>query len=253
MLKHGDTFAVFDRFGDIAPARRASRGSTTRAPASSRASSFAWGERPLLLSSTRPARQRLLAVDLTNPDLYATDAVVPQGHAARLPRSSSCGEARAYERIRIAQLRARAVAIDSRARLRRRLRRHLRGARHAASAARRRDLRRSHRRPRDARLSRARRRRRAARACSCTPAAVTSRSLRRSGLTLEPQRDELTSTSTIACEPAARDRRRCRSSTALARRRSAHAVRSAERGASCARSNDAVQRVARAARVPISP
>ena len=36
VLKHGDTFAVFDRFGDIQPVGSASRASTTRAPASCR-------------------------------------------------------------------------------------------------------------------------------------------------------------------------------------------------------------------------
>ncbi len=42
VLKHGDSFAVFDPHGDIVPAQPASKGSTTRARGFFRNSSCCW-------------------------------------------------------------------------------------------------------------------------------------------------------------------------------------------------------------------
>ena len=80
VLKHNDTFAVFDRVGDIRPIGMAGEGlyyAGTR-----HLNHLALdinGKRPLLLSSTVRQDNALLAVDLCNPELD-----LPEGQA--LPR-----------------------------------------------------------------------------------------------------------------------------------------------------------------------
>ena len=71
VLKHGDSFAVFDPHGDVVPAAgRASTGSITPARASCRASSCCSADRqPLLLSSTISEDNTVFTADLTNPDV----------------------------------------------------------------------------------------------------------------------------------------------------------------------------------------
>jgi glycogen debranching enzyme len=70
VLKEGETFAVLDRFGDMAPVGIGSLGLYHEG---TRFLSFlglrVGGERPLLLSSSIKADNTLLAVDLTNPDV----------------------------------------------------------------------------------------------------------------------------------------------------------------------------------------
>src|SRR5688572_28762085 len=69
VLKQGDTFAVFDRFGDIGLSGLGEHGlfhEGTRFL--SRWQMTLNGGRPLLLSSTVTKDNLLLAVDLTNPD-----------------------------------------------------------------------------------------------------------------------------------------------------------------------------------------
>jgi glycogen debranching enzyme len=82
VLLNGDTFAVFDRSGDIQPVGFGQQGlfhKETRHV--SRLEMHFAGERPLLLSSTIREDNVLFAVDLTNPDL-----VLPSGES--LPRGS---------------------------------------------------------------------------------------------------------------------------------------------------------------------
>ena len=69
VLKQGDTFGLFDRYGDIHSLRTGSQGlyhEGTRFL--SRFELTINGERPLLLSSTVKEDNVLLNVDLTNPD-----------------------------------------------------------------------------------------------------------------------------------------------------------------------------------------
>jgi glycogen debranching enzyme len=69
ILKHGDTFCVFDRHGDAMPGGRSSSGlyhDGTRHL--SRLTLELAGDRPLLLKSTITHDNLLLAIDLTNPD-----------------------------------------------------------------------------------------------------------------------------------------------------------------------------------------
>lgn len=102
VLKHGDTFAVFDRFGDIEALGRAEFGlfhEDTRF-----LSSLALRlehERLLLLSSAIKEDNALLTVDLTNPDVERGEQLlIPQG-TLHFFRSSVLWNATCYERVRI--------------------------------------------------------------------------------------------------------------------------------------------------------
>ena len=79
-LKHGETFAVFDAFGDITAGRRAA-GALSRRHAPPLALPAAAGRhRPFLLSSSLGASSHVLTVDLTNPDIRVDDHVAwPRG------------------------------------------------------------------------------------------------------------------------------------------------------------------------------
>src|SRR3954466_5890813 len=71
VLKHGETFAVFDRFGDVHPIGTGEHGiyhQGTRFLSQ-------WelrvnGQRPMLLGSSVKQDNSLLTVDLTTPDFY---------------------------------------------------------------------------------------------------------------------------------------------------------------------------------------
>ncbi len=70
VLLHADTFAVFDRFGDIQPLGYGQQGIFYRETRHLSALHLrVSGVRPLLLSSTVRDDNALLAVDLTNPDM----------------------------------------------------------------------------------------------------------------------------------------------------------------------------------------
>src|SRR5579862_927551 len=70
VLKHGDTFAIFDRYGDIQPVGLGEQGifhGGTRFL--SKLVLQIAGKRPMLLSSTIREDNLLLSIDLSNPDL----------------------------------------------------------------------------------------------------------------------------------------------------------------------------------------
>src|SRR3954471_16321585 len=70
VLKHGETFAVFDRFGDVQPVGLGEQGIYSDGTRYlSRMELRLGGRRPLLLSSTVKKENDLLTVDLSNPDL----------------------------------------------------------------------------------------------------------------------------------------------------------------------------------------
>jgi len=81
VLLHGDTFAIFDRYGDIHPIGFGQQGlfhSDTRYL--SRLELRIGNVRPLLLSSTIRDDNILFTVDLTNPDLeFASGRFLPRG------------------------------------------------------------------------------------------------------------------------------------------------------------------------------
>ena len=76
VLKQGETFAVFDRYGDIHPLGLGEQGIYHQGMRHlSRLALRLQGSRPLLLSSTVREDNVLLAVDLANPDLSVNDEV----------------------------------------------------------------------------------------------------------------------------------------------------------------------------------
>jgi len=103
VLKHGDTMAVLDRFGDVAPVGIGELGlyhDGTRFL--SRLGLTVGWHRPLLLSSTTTRDNARLIVDLTNPDLPLSDQLaIPRG-TLHISRETLLWDGVAYERIRVA-------------------------------------------------------------------------------------------------------------------------------------------------------
>lgn len=102
VLKHGDTFGVFDRDGDIRCLTLGPQGlyhEGTRF-----LSHFELtlnGERPMLLSSTVKEDNVLLNVDLTNPDMTDEgDVSIPRG-SLHLARTRFLWQGHCFERLRI--------------------------------------------------------------------------------------------------------------------------------------------------------
>src|SRR6266542_6067852 len=76
VLKQGDTFAVFDRYGDIQPIGLGEQGIFHEGTRFLHKLILNLGnKRPLLLSSTVREDNVLFVVDLTNPDVYVDGAV----------------------------------------------------------------------------------------------------------------------------------------------------------------------------------
>jgi glycogen debranching enzyme len=79
VLKHDDTFAIFDRYGDVRTVGTGQQGvfqGDTRML--SRLELWVGGERPRLLSSTVTEDNSVMAVDLTNPDLELGGEPLPR-------------------------------------------------------------------------------------------------------------------------------------------------------------------------------
>ncbi|MFQ5804691.1 MAG: glycogen debranching N-terminal domain-containing protein [Candidatus Methylomirabilales bacterium] len=101
VLKHGETFAVFDRYGDIQPTGLGEQGlyhEGTRFL--SRLEVRLAGQRPLLLSSTLREDNTLLTVDLTNPDISSDGRVVLLRDTLHMFRSKLLWQGSCYERFR---------------------------------------------------------------------------------------------------------------------------------------------------------
>ena len=102
VLKHGDSMAVLDRFGDIAPVGFGELGvyhDGTRF-VSRLGLTIGW-HRPLLLRSAVSRDNTRLIVDLTNPDLPVSDqAVIPRG-TLHVSREMLLWDGVCYERIAV--------------------------------------------------------------------------------------------------------------------------------------------------------
>ena len=101
VMKQGDTFAVFDRFGDIEPGGTGELGiydHDTRIL--SRLCLRLEGRRPLLLGSTVKEANAVLAVDLMNPDLERADFAIPHG-TVHIDRARVLLDGACHERIRV--------------------------------------------------------------------------------------------------------------------------------------------------------
>ena len=102
VLKHGDTFAVFDRFGDIEAFGTGELGvfhQDTRFL--SRLTLRMAQDRPLLLNSTIKNDNAILAVDVMNPDVWLGDEVVIPRGTVHVFRSKTLWKEMCHERLRI--------------------------------------------------------------------------------------------------------------------------------------------------------
>ena len=102
VLKQGETFAVFDRFGDVETFGKGELGlyyQDTRFL--SRQTLKLGKDRPLLLSSTVREDNAVLAVDATNPDVWRdSEIIVPRG-TIHVYRSKILWDKACHERLRI--------------------------------------------------------------------------------------------------------------------------------------------------------
>jgi glycogen debranching enzyme len=100
VLKHGETFAVFDHYGDIKPVGLGEEGLYHEGTRFLSCLLLRLGQdRPLFLSSTIKEDNDLLAVDLTNPDMYLSDQlVIPRG-TLHLARAKFLWNGVCYERL----------------------------------------------------------------------------------------------------------------------------------------------------------
>ncbi|HLI35659.1 MAG TPA: glycogen debranching N-terminal domain-containing protein, partial [Terriglobia bacterium] len=102
VLKHGDTFAVYDRRGDIEPLGRGAQGLYHREARYLCLWVLRLGnDRPLLLSSTVRDDNASTTTDLTNPDIDAEGSVIVPRGALHISRSKFLWEATQYEQLHI--------------------------------------------------------------------------------------------------------------------------------------------------------
>src|SRR3990167_2348718 len=113
VLKHGETFAVFDRYGDIRPVGRLGAQGIyhegTRFLSALRL--LVGDQRPLLLSSTVRQDNVLLGVDLMNTDLSAGQHTIPHG-TLHIGLSKFLWRGSCYERVHISNYGMSAVDVE---------------------------------------------------------------------------------------------------------------------------------------------
>jgi glycogen debranching enzyme len=103
VLKHGETFAVFDRQGEIRPFGFESHGIYHQGTRHlSHLVMRLQGKKPLLLSSTVKADNDLLIVDATNPDFIDASGAKVRGDTVHVFQSVFLWEHRCYCRVRLA-------------------------------------------------------------------------------------------------------------------------------------------------------
>ncbi|HJU22537.1 MAG TPA: amylo-alpha-1,6-glucosidase [Casimicrobiaceae bacterium] len=113
VLKQGDTFAIFDRFGDIEEIGTGALGLYHRDTRFlSKLALRMASERPLLLSSTIKEDNAVLAVDLMNPDIpHAAEVIIPRG-SVHVFRSKVLWGPACHERLRVSNYGLTAVVIE---------------------------------------------------------------------------------------------------------------------------------------------
>src|SRR5215831_18350691 len=114
VLKNGETFAVFDRYGDLQPVGLGEQGiyhEGTRFL--SRLELRLGGRRPLLLSSTVKKENDLLTVDLATPDLkdQTGQLILPRG-TLHVFRTKFLWRGCCYERLRISNFALTAIDVE---------------------------------------------------------------------------------------------------------------------------------------------
>lgn len=113
VLKDGETFGVFDRYGDIQPVGRGTQGlyhEGTRFL--SRQELFLNNDRPMLLSSSVKEDNALLAVDLTNADFYRDGRIVVPRGSVHVFRSRFLWHGVGYERLRLSNFSLNPVTVQ---------------------------------------------------------------------------------------------------------------------------------------------
>jgi glycogen debranching enzyme len=101
ILKHGDTFGVFDRYGDILPLGEKDQGIYHQGTRF-----LSWyelrlnGSRPLFLSSTVDENDVLLSVDLTNQDIHENGRLTMKRDSVHILRQRTIHEGQCCESIR---------------------------------------------------------------------------------------------------------------------------------------------------------
>ncbi|MBV8578140.1 MAG: amylo-alpha-1,6-glucosidase, partial [Acetobacteraceae bacterium] len=101
-LKHGDTFAVFDPNGDVAPGVGAAQGIYHHDTRYLSQLSLRFGDaRPILLSSTLRDDNATLTCDLTNSDLHHADGLALEHDLVHIRRSKFVFGSACYERFAI--------------------------------------------------------------------------------------------------------------------------------------------------------
>jgi glycogen debranching enzyme len=99
-LKYGDTFAVFDHYGDVSSRGASAEGvfhKDTRFLSDLRV--LVEGQRPLLLSSDVEDNNALLTANLTNPDLFAAGKLKLPRDTVQIVRSKFLWAGASYERL----------------------------------------------------------------------------------------------------------------------------------------------------------
>jgi glycogen debranching enzyme len=101
-LKHDDTFAIFDAYGDIPEIERLAAGIYHRDTRYlSQLELGINGERPLLLSSSIGDEDVLFTTDLTNPDLYAGERLVLAKDLIHIHRAKFLWNGACHERLTV--------------------------------------------------------------------------------------------------------------------------------------------------------
>src|SRR5262245_61884741 len=113
VLKQGETFAVFDRFGDVRPYGLGELGLYHEGTRYLSLLELRFGaQRPLLLSSTVRDSNDMLTVDLTNADVTeGDDVLLPKGQLHVL-RSKFLWEAGCYERLQVSNYGPRPAVVS---------------------------------------------------------------------------------------------------------------------------------------------
>ncbi len=102
ILKHGDTFGVFDHTGDVLAGEGNPGGLYYRDTRHlSRLDLFLNGQRPLLLSSDVREDNATLTCDLTNPDLHAGDTLLLEHDLVHIRRSCFVFEGVCHQRLAV--------------------------------------------------------------------------------------------------------------------------------------------------------
>jgi glycogen debranching enzyme len=112
VLKHDDTFAVFDRYGDIQPLGLGEQGlyrGCTRFL--SRLELRLWGKRPLLLGSLVKEDNSVLSVDLANPDIAVDGEVTVPRNSIHIFRRKLIRNGACHERLCLRNYSRREVTV----------------------------------------------------------------------------------------------------------------------------------------------